>query len=653
MRTIVRCALVLLLAGCGFAEAVEEAKGFFREGQTFITWKEDAAAKGESYCIYRYTEKITAENLGKAKKLAEIKEGSSRFEEMFQSKNRTALLASKRKRPTEHIIPRHVIEPNDAENTKPKMVDEGTGLFVWTVKEKDQASFYAITIVKDGKEEETVGAGNSIGPIQEKMEPIGAVRYYIASSPSRRAREAVKKIEAAKKAGKDPHPNDVKRKDEKEQRDWYVMYMDYELWNPDYIGYAVPFSISCRSFKEGGNMPSAHLDGIGTMNVFTASYSNYGCGDFSKNALPTWYYGYGTKVKDRKSGMDVKQPVANYVQYRIMQTVLWARRKYKITDKRFHINGNSMGASGCIGFALAFPKFVTSIWSNEGITDYANPTKKGGKTMWTSSMWGNYGKPDLANPAKLLPFGDPQLDWYLKHDGMNVFDFRNVAKFLAKNVDVSFPFLVIGHCHQDGSIPAFSQAYPFEKYIRNSRQTFSYTIAKGGHGWGQAWASTSMKAHVTWDQSRPGFSNVPLIVGWRYNRRKDETSRTYMYKVAWGAKGKKIGGKEIPVVDTENEWRMPLIHESKPNLEQDYFVDITPRNLQQLKVKKGDVFSFRILGLDDKPLDIADFAVYANGADVKAKYKNAGEIAADEHNLLLIPNVPISRKGCIVEVKRK
>ena len=130
------------------------------------------------------------------------------------------------------------------------------------------------------------------------------------------------------------------------------MWMDYELWNVDYIGYAFPIALTRGRFKEGGPMPSMHLDGIGSMNAFAAWYSNYGQEDFSRNALPTWYFGHGTKVKGRASGMDVKQPIGNYVQYRIIQTALWARRTYKITDPRFYVMGNSMGASGNIGLAL-------------------------------------------------------------------------------------------------------------------------------------------------------------------------------------------------------------------------------------------------------------------------------------------------------------
>jgi hypothetical protein len=586
-----------------------------------------------------------------------VKKESSKWEEMFQ-KDGKSLLKSKRAGTPPWIIPRLVIE-EVGEDNKSKMISEDTGILVWTVQEAEQNSYYAVTAVTGGNEDKTLGAGNTAGPIAEKLEPIGATRYYIQETPSRsyRSKLARDKIKKLQKDGKEIPADLQKQADAKSYYDWYIMYMPYHEWNVDYMGYAFPFHLNRAAFEgyaKSKKVPGAQLDGLGTMNVFAAGYANYGTGDFSRNGLPTWYCGYGTKVKNRASGMDVKQDIRNFIQYRIMQSVLFARRKYNITEPRFHINGNSMGATGCIGFALAFPKFVTTIWSNEGLTDFANITHKSGKTMWLSSVWGNLGKPELENKMRPIPFGDPQLDWVMKHDGMNVFDFRNVAKFLEKNMDTSFPYLNIGHCHQDGSIPAHSQAYPFEKFIRNSRQTFSYCISKGGHGWGQAWGNaTRMSNHVTWDQSRPGFSNVPAVIGWRYNRHKDESSRTYMYKVSWGAKGKKISGKEIPVVDTETEWKMALIHEGKEGLEQDYFVDITPRNLQKLKVKEGDTFTFKILTLTGEPLTITDFSKYVNGDQVKDKFKNAGEIKGDKYNLLLIPNVPIHRSGCIVYISKK
>ncbi len=585
----------------------------FRDGQTFITWKEEASVKGEHYMIYRHTQPITAANLGKAKLLAKVPEGSSRFVEMWQSKGDALLDPGRRGAPAVRgrLIPRLVIEPVKDTGTC-TMLAEDTGLFVWTVKEpKPVKSYYLVIGATKEAGDLRSGPDNTAGPVEEVKQPIGAVRYYVEMGIDKKT----KKPYAA--------------------RDWYIMWMDYELWNADYIGYAFPFAITRGAFKEGGPCPSAHLDGIGTMSVFTASYTNYGCGDFSRNALPTWYFGYGATTRDRRAGgARIKQEVANYVQYRILQTVLWARRKYKITDPRFIINGNSMGASGAIGFALQYPKFVSAIWSNEGLTDYGNTmAKRQGREvrLWASSIFGNYGDVKLANPVKFLPFGDPRLDWVLKWNGENVYNIRNAGWFLAHNVDVDMPYLNIGHCWQDGSIPAANQAVPFEKVIRDSRQPFSYTIVKGGHGWGSAWAGP-MTQLVRWDESRPGFSKVPPIVGFRY-KKKDPSSRTYMYKCQWGVKARPVQGKAV--AETADSWTLPIIHAAGEGEEEDYAVDITPRNLQKMTVKAGEKFSYEV-----RPL--------AGG-----EAESSGEIVADKHNLLLIPNVPIRRGGALVIVKRK
>jgi len=589
---------------------VTQVKAFFRDGQTFLTWQEDGDVKGESYRIYRHTEPITAANLSEAKMLAEVPEGSSRFQEMWKRDGGGVLDPGRRgsEAVRGRLIPRLVIEPVKGSGGKCKMLDEGAGLFVWTVKETKKADhYYAVTKTGGGE----IGKGNTAGPVSEVKQPIGAVTYYVETATD-------------KKTGK-----------QVTAREWYIMWMDYELWNPHYVGYAFPFAITPGSFKVGGRCPSAHLDGIGTMNVFTAGYTNFGCGDFSRNAFPTWYFGYGTKVRNRASGENVKQEVANYVQHRILQTVLWARRKYKITDPRFVINGNSMGASGAIGFALQYPKFVTAIWSNEGLTDYSDTMSvRGGREvrLWRSSIFGNYGKLDLKNPARFLPFGDERMDWVLKFNGENVYNVRNAAWFLEKNVAEDFPFLNIGHCWQDGSIPAKNQAVPFEKYIRNSRHCFSYTIAAGGHGWGSAWSNGRMMWLVRWDESRPGFSNVPSIVGWRYGK-KDPTSHTYMYKVAWGVKEKPIKGKAIE--ETAISWTLPIIHTAAEGQEEDYAVDVTLRNLQKLKVVEGDVFTYEVRSLDG------------------SKGEASGEITADGHNLLLVPKVPIRRSGALIVVKLK
>ncbi|HED36455.1 MAG TPA: hypothetical protein ENJ08_19840 [Gammaproteobacteria bacterium] len=611
---------------------------FFRDGQTFLTWQEDSTIKGEAYRIYRSDKPITTQNLTDDSLIATILEGSSRFEEMW-SKNGNNLLKHRlrkmRPKTAARVIPRLCIEDAGDDN-KAEMLSENTGLLVWTIKEPAQKSYYAVTTIINGKEDRTVALTNVSGPVHEKKEPIGAVLYYRERSASK---------------------ND---KNEKQyDRDWYIMYMDYTLWNHDYIGYAFPFAITLSAFKEGGKTPTIHLDGIGTMPVFSTRHSNYGAGDFRNhqregNALSTWYFGYGTKVKNRESGMQVKQDITNYVQYRIMQTVLWARRKYRITDPRFQVSGMSMGASGALAYALNFPRFVTACWAHEGVTDYSNTLSNhlvNGKpvVMWKSSIWGNYGDPKLKNPVKNLAFGDPQLDWYLKFNGTPVFDYRKAARFLEENIAEDFPLIGASHGWQDGSIPAKNQAEPFEKYIKDSRHCFNYSIWTAGHNWGTAGGTgTPMGPYMRWDESRPGFSNVPSVTGFKYGK-EDTTSHTYMYRAVWGVMEKPVKGNIIE--ETEDSWSLPIIHKARQGEEKDYFVDITPRNLQQMKVKQGDRFSYKITNLDGSDITI-NFSAFINGDKVKQGFTTSGKIVADEHNLLLIPNIPISKTGCILRVKR-
>ena len=637
MRTAL--AVTMLITALGASDRAEGqvrgVKAFFRQGQTFLTWQEDNTAQGEQYRVYRSPEPITAENLASASMIATVPEGSSRFEEMWSMDGKQPL-QHPRAEANARVIPRLCIEEAGNDN-RAQMLPEDTGLLVWTVKEAEQKSYYAVTSVIDGNEDRAVTPGNSFGPLPEKKEPIGAVLYY---------RER-------------PARQDGNMGNEQEPRDWYIMYMDYELWNPDYIGYAFPFSISPAAFQAGGKTPAIHLDGIGTMPVFSAAYSNYGAGDFRNhalkgNGLSTWYFGYGTAVKNRESGIDVRQEIANYVQYRIMQTVLWARRKFEITDPRLEVKGMSMGASGALGYALNFPNFVTACWAHEGITDYANTLGNrtvGGKqiVMWKSTIWGNYGDPALKNPVRNLPFGDPQLDWNLKFNGMPVFDYRNAAKFLAENVAEDFPLIGASHGWQDQSIPAQSQAEPFEQYIKDSRHCFNYSIWDAGHTWGAAGGTgTPMGPYMRWDESRPGFSNVPPVVGFR-NRTRDPRSRTYMYRAVWGVKDKPIDGKKIE--ETAHSWSLPIKHHARPGEEEDYFVDITPRNLQKMQVIAGQRFRYEISSLDNSEIAI-DFSEFVNGDETRDSFRKSGEIVADIHNLLLVPNVPISKAGCIVKVRR-
>jgi hypothetical protein len=103
--------------------------------------------------------------------------------------------------------------------------------------------------------------------------------------------------------------------------------------------------------------------------------------------------------------------------------------------------------------------------------------------------------------------------------------------------------------------------------------------------------------------------------------------------VAWGVKAKPVADKAVE--ETETSWSLPIIYQAKEGQEEEFACDITPRNLQKLKVAKGDKFSYEVKSLDGSKSD------------------STGEITADEHGLLLVPKVPIRRAGALVVVTRK
>ena len=89
-----------------------EVKAFFREGQTFLTWKESGAVQGETYRIYRHSEPITTENVAKAERIAEVCEGSNRFREMWQADGKSVLRSSRPSAAEEaRVIPCFLIQP--------------------------------------------------------------------------------------------------------------------------------------------------------------------------------------------------------------------------------------------------------------------------------------------------------------------------------------------------------------------------------------------------------------------------------------------------------------------------------------------------------------------------------------------------------------
>jgi len=596
-----------------FAAQPSDVKGFFREGQAFITWEEDNSQTGEKYRVYRSASQIT--DINSADLIAEVNEGSSTWRDMHKKDGSLVDRCS-----GDQIIDKFVIYDDSVQ------LGTTTGLFVHTVHETVQTNYYyAVTTVAGVSENTVIDASNTCGPINELKQPAGAVRYLTTSASGT-------------------------------IKEWYIMWLDYALFKENYMGYAFSVALTMSSFSQGGAMPRLYLDGIGTMNVCAANYSNYGQGDLSDQGMPTWYFGHHKSLDyDGTStvGYALKDTIANYIQYRIIKSALWARRKYNITDPRFKMEGFSMGGSGMYGFLMAFPSFVTYAGAQEGLTQYRVPgINENGDTIWASSAWGNYGRPNFSdhsqeNPVKFLPFNDPdypELDWVTQYNGMNIYDARDAANFLRINTAKSFGLLAAIHGGRDGSIPYARNGAHFEEYIKNSRHCFTYYYkAEAGHSSGQL-QSNGMGGRIRWDESRPGFSNVPPRIVYLWNNYNSglsyygtDTSRGYCLDAKWGCIDAPIGGHKI--AETDSSWSIPVFGIPLSNAPVgytfgDYTLDITPRNLQQLEVWHGDTFVYTIT-------DTAD------------NMEASGEIIADSLNLLLIPQVPVRLNGAIAKVVLK
>ncbi len=139
-------------------------KAFWREGQTFLTWKEDEAVRGEWYRVYVAAEPVTSNTLAKAKLIARIPEGSNRFG-FFRNLNTSGgFFKSLAAEPWAKAI-----QIEDDENGA-KQLPDGTGLFVRTIKQPGK-SYYAVTLEKDGKEARNLrpGVSSLSRPVDEQV----------------------------------------------------------------------------------------------------------------------------------------------------------------------------------------------------------------------------------------------------------------------------------------------------------------------------------------------------------------------------------------------------------------------------------------------------------------------------------------------------
>lgn len=475
----------LLVSIAFFSQAVATAevtgiKAFHREGQTFITFTEDAAASGEQYRVYRSGEPITKESLGKAEHIATLLEGSSKFRVNVQ----------KFKLMKEAGITHYQIEDVDKGG---KPLTDGTGLLVWTVK-KPGKRFYAVVQEQEGKEVGAPTAGKS--SLEAALDEAVAV-------PG-----AVKMIEIEPAA-------------------WvYGYFMDYALWNPRKIddsitGIGNVCHIVAPTKHEDMKKPTKLVmtcHGLGAVNQGAGDKRTSSRGQpyvriYNKDFFATWHYGhansitwYGPNKYDRK-----KPPttgvVVDYTWRQIDFMIRWIKKGPKnfppvtIDDNRVYMTGFSMGGTAGNTVGIRHGDIFAGVQADKGICNWLR-TRVGGKQNplgWQKAVHSRWGKPDTG--LKTL-------------DGEDIYKQRmDIPRWLREHPEVQIPFMEIKYGRYDGSI-AFEGTPEYFRSLQEGRHAFTGGWTAVSHFPCGGTAANNTALNQPRNESLPAFSwatcNTPL-----------------------------------------------------------------------------------------------------------------------------------------------
>jgi hypothetical protein len=573
---LVAAVLVLLAHAAPPAEAAQptELKAFFRDGQTFLTWTECGA---DRYHVYRSDERIA--DVGKATRVAAVARGSSTYP--LEVKRKVLAKISG----TPGYGARYVIHDNpDADPAK--MLPADTGLFVHTAHE-DGTFFYAVTAVRGGKEDTTLGDANRLAEgIAEKVEPPGAVLVYKAP---------VKDRKTGKLVG---------------DRRVYCHWMDHTNWNPKpYGGYAVNFGVGATRGKPRG------------MCMFLHGYSGYyktrGPVFGMVSLVPgdphqTWFYGH----KNAKGDV-----VFDYTERRMVLTVdtvvrLLQSEGIKIDTNKIYIHGGSMGGTGANFLGARHGDVFAAVLASKGAVDH----NRNGN--WTRSaerrLWGTR--------EQNLP----------TNSGDRVWEHQNLIRWHAKHVEKETAFFLDAHASNDGSIP-FGAIPDYYAALQKAKRPFAAVWAPWGHS---GFEDPHWPNHAWWgvftfnkDESVPAIANASSSDDPRKTRRGEINTH-----IEWSSREHDFdkNSQKDDLVDETDRWEICLrscnYHRTQSrqrNVDQQT-ADITPRRCRKFKPKPGQTFRWENWSFADpaKPVKIAE-----------------GTVVADKHGLVTVTKFEIRKAG--------
>jgi pimeloyl-ACP methyl ester carboxylesterase len=569
------------------AEQVQELKVKHYSGQTFITWKEVSEVPSFSKIIIRELKAIKS-NMDKKKKIRYKIYTSRRQITSVSFAKCIAEVPPLTCWNTEY----YGAEKNDGLALR-YVIDDGkepipadTGIYVYNPPASGPA-YYAVTVSIDGKEntkiteenslsmpiEETVGRGV---PILQRVEMPSSFNYV--NNPTL---YYYVRWEAPPNCSISGKPFD------------YVVAVPPNLKKPAPVG----IHLHCWGANLNGEYGWWYNAEKGAILI-------------ASNQVPyDWWTGYHEFFwtdKPLKTKEDwLKGVVHPYTQRRLISFLDWVATKWEVDKNRCFVAGSSMGGSGSIMLAIRFPERIA--WAVSWVGVHI-PEKS---PQFKSSYEGVYGKQE----------------WGVKYeDGTSVWDYFNDVWYLRKYPNKEVGFITFSNGKNDGAI-GWPQAVEFYKALQETKRPHIFKWGMSGHLeraiMPKGRSERVMPLDIRVDQSLPAFTNCSLDdnPGNGDINSGDPSGQVngYLY---W---------ETDDIVDEIDKWGMNIKLASIAPKDS-CTVDLTPRRLQKLKVKSGEMLKWKNISLDDN------------------KEIQAGVVIVDKYSLITIEKLIIKKGGNRIEI---
>lgn len=586
-------------------------KGFFRSGQTFLTWNQISGEKVR-YRIYRSDKPIKDFSQLSGEMIVATVNDYTGFNWMGSTNRRDIRMASQAGKT--YVIPgriNYIIEEG-----KDPLLDR-TGLFVYTAK-KNQTGFYVVTAIVDGKENKTVVMGkNSLSEgIKEKVEAVMPVKQNNQDYVHWTDNVGTEFYPAMSSLPSVPYIFRVKVPKGKGP---FCLIGNLH-------GSGAQYNSGDNNREEQG-LPPEEVKDVKVMfdspNIPVRNGQMKIEGFMMDTLIPGGWYGY---FNTWGTGSEVKGELIDYHARRVLWGLEWAQKTFLIDPERVALEGGSMGGIGVVLIGLKYPERFSAIHSDVPPLGFPQSMREDSvRSMPSQSVGGS--SVDVTTLSTMRPI-DP-------------------FKYIKEHPEIEFPFIEMSGGRTD-LVVGFKDKPEFAKLAQKMMMGYQLYWRAGGHG-GQAARELEKDLPTTRILPQPDLrsfqrnQSFPALANCTAN---DDFGTIDLAvpkgrRPAYGAPGV---GDLVGTINGEVSWdRTSIIDEPERfvitlNIENwavkdKATADVTPRRVQRFKPSRGSSIECKVIDL-------------SSGEVLLSK-----TVEPDEDGFLTVKSVPLLKTGTRLEMR--